>query len=512
MATKKKTPVSWNRTQDTLAWKKAVLAGSALGSALLASGCKRPGSDGSSTQFASGFHIDTLQPAPSNLDRDFTCPTSAKSLEADVGGRRFTYQRAGSPTPAESWNALSSLLAPIASADDLKLTAILVRRINGVPHYLSVSNGTQAHVFQPWSSSKHMAFAALASTLRAHSNGAVGLDSEVSDPNGGRVHVGDLVTEATSYEFSCWDPRYCKGARHIPHLSSNNVSIWAKNLAGRQFANDLITKFLGRTGERFDGGYDKTMTGSGWGSQFTDANGDKLTLSRSSVPTGAANLLSTQTMAEFLRRMVMLREDPQTAIPNAQWNDMATIFYGAPQSKSKYFPHYKAGGMLGGAGDYIQNAVSGSNIKALEDSTLGQWRSFAKVGWGPGSSSGNDFAWHGYGCIPRFDPVTMKALPSGKEFIISAALKGKPGASDASRDALLARAVKAVVLKIMDGTLDRTPSLSTSVVMPTEIPTEIPTGTPTETPTATPMETPTITPMVSPTPDEPSCNPFLSLC
>lgn len=516
-------------------WKAVGALGASVTLGVVTSGCKKPEEGGASAQSESSVHLDNLQSAPSNLQRDFMCPTSARSLEADVAGRRLTYQKATSPTPAMSWNALSPILDSIAPSSELKMTVILVRRMHGVPHYLQLSNGTQDHTFQTWSSSKHMAFAALASTLRARSNGAVGLNSWVSDPNGGRVHVGDLVTEATSYEFSCFDRRYCKGTRHVPHLSSNNVSIWAKNLAGRQYAHNLVTQFLGRNRERFDGGYDRNMTGSGWGSTFTDANGRQTTLSRSAVPAGAANSLSTRTIAEFLKRMVMTREDPTTAIPHVTWEDMTTIFYGAPQGTSKYFPHYKVGGMLGGAGDYIQNAVSGGNLTQLENSTMGQWRSFTKVGWGPGSAGGSDMAWHGYGCIPRFDPNTLKATPAGKEFIISAFLKHKPGVSVEARDALLARATKTVILKIMDGTLDRTPPESAPLEPALPIPTARPAaaltpaaapatlapGVPSPAPTAPvnsvpPTGVPTGSPPTGVTPTQPPsqapCNPFVSFC
>jgi hypothetical protein len=387
----------------TLLARKACL-GLALAAAFTA--CK-PRSDGGATTQSTTPELQLwkIPPAPTNLDRNFTCPTAARSLRAVVGGRELTYQPADAPVVA-AWDALTPILAPIASPAELKITVILVRRQNGVPHYLYLSNGTQDNVFQGWSSTKFIAFAAAASKLRERSGGKVGLDGNLPAPGGGRAPIGDLITEATTYS----------GRPHA-HLTSNNAATWAKNIAGRQFTQELVTRWLGRANERFDGGYQTysashNRRGNGWGLTVRGKGGEEVTAAAPVIPSGAKNALSSRTLAEFLKRMVMHRENPGQAIPNVTWDDLTTIFYGVPQAQSRYFSDMKVGGMQGGASTYLLNALGGDDAKKLEASTWGQWRTITKAGWGRPFKSGEvDLAWHGYGCVPRFDE-TGKALPT----------------------------------------------------------------------------------------------------
>jgi|GEM_PF-2913415 len=446
---------------------KRILAGLVATAAV--AGCKptAPGAD--SQTFQTGFNLDNLVTPPSNLDRDFTCPTAHRTLDATVDGKPMRYLTGSATERAAVWGSLTGVLRKGLEESrfgaqledlDLSVTAILVRRQNGVPSFLYLSNGMQDVPVETQSSSKFIAFAALASKLREKSGGRVGIDGTVSDPNGGQTPIGDLITESTTYEFSCFDPKYCGKARHVGHLTSNNVSVWAKNLAGRAFANSLFDAraapkvWIPRTGERFDGGY--AAQGTGWGNTVTMPDGQSFALSPSGLPSGAANKLSTFSSAEALKRMVMTRENPELALPHTNWADMATLFYGAPQARSKYFPHFLVGGMQGGAGTYIQAAFGADGAKAIEKATLGQWRTFNKVGWGPGGSEyGNDFLWHGYGCVPKFDE-RGKATAAGKEFILSARLGRKSGRHDKEADRQLSNVVRILVNKIMSGQLDNT--------------------------------------------------------
>lgn len=77
----------------------------------------------------------------------------------------------------------------------MRKTAILVRRVGGVPHYRYLSNGSQDVAVEPLSSTKFMAVANAATRIRAASNGKVGLDSSVDG-----IPVGDLVSVITSYQ------------------------------------------------------------------------------------------------------------------------------------------------------------------------------------------------------------------------------------------------------------------------------------------------------------------------
>ena len=64
----------------------------ALGIGVVATpGCKKRVESGAETQSKTGFHLDTLQSAPENLDRSFACPAVANGLRVEVEGRPFDY-------------------------------------------------------------------------------------------------------------------------------------------------------------------------------------------------------------------------------------------------------------------------------------------------------------------------------------------------------------------------------------------------------------------------------------
>ena len=62
--------------------------------------------------------------------------------------------------------------------DDLYVTLVLVRRVNGEPHYRYLSNGTHHLTFEPWSTTKFMAVANAGAHLREQSDGLVGLTGQ----------------------------------------------------------------------------------------------------------------------------------------------------------------------------------------------------------------------------------------------------------------------------------------------------------------------------------------------
>ena len=111
--------------------------------------------------------------------------------------------------------------------------------MNGVPHYRYVSNGTQKQRFQPWSSTKFMAAANAAATLRTKSSGLVGLTGRT-----GSIPLGDLVTTMVGYDES-------------HGVTSNGVGRYFHDIGGRARANDLLhDAWLKRpAAETFGGNY-----------------------------------------------------------------------------------------------------------------------------------------------------------------------------------------------------------------------------------------------------------------
>ena len=398
-----------------------------------------------------GFHLDNLQEIPSNSDREFTCPVKFLNTQATVNGKTLQFEPASKQAPTVHSGALNAITDPFGKPSVLKVTAILVRRIGGVPHYLYLSNGAHNDNISTWSSSKHLAFGALASRLRKDSKGSVGIDGLVNYPRqADSISVGDLMTYATTY-------RVDSGV-----YSSNDVSTWALGVAGRKYSTDLIQTWLERKSD---------FLKSGWGgfplrennstrSSFAFKNsGGALFNARLQGDDNNSRVLSTQTMAEFLRRLIMHRENPEYALPFATWSDVKTILYGAEKSQSKFFKDRAFGGLAGGTGTFLQQAVGAWRSNILEKKTGGNWRTFSKIGWGPSNdingAAGFDFVWHGYGCLPKFRTGELETPTGGHEFIVSASLSGSPlRKDDAVSDVLFAKIMKEIASNIVSGKID----------------------------------------------------------
>ena len=438
-------------------------------SALALEGCRAGTSHFSKQQWIdNGEHLLDIPFSPTQLHRDHSCPVSALSAEATVAQEPVRYLSVLDSRAAARWNALTPLLTSLNLHHLVKITVVQLHRVNGVPQAFYFSNGTQDDRFQPWSASKYIAFAGMGSTLRWSSGGKVGLNSETTDAlDGQTVHVGDLISIATSY-------------RQLRGYNSNSLGSWAQNLTGRANANALIQQWLGRKSENFSGAYGTES--SQLGSTFLNHQGGTVSLTPQSTG-GNVISLSSYTMAEFLKRLVLHRElhdadlargqtDPafktrmQTqflpdtrSVPHLQWEDVQTLLYGAPVQGSKYFASQYlngyAGGMQGGMSSYLHEALGGWRSEQLDQNTRGLWRTFTKIGGGPGSAPGAnlDYVWTGYACVPSFDS-NNQALENGKEFIVALSVAGTPGRLNPDSDDVVLKVVGAVTQEILSGRLD----------------------------------------------------------
>jgi hypothetical protein len=352
---------------------------------------------------------------PSNRDRALSCPviaTTATPVRSD--GTTVRYAPAGAAVIVDD-TALRGIVP-----DELDVTVVLVRRINGIPHYRYLSNGSHGDVFQPWSATKFMAIANAAARLRVASSYRVGLTASVDG-----VQLGDLATVIHNYD----EQRY----------SSNGLARYFHNIGGRTRANDLIHAWLQRpAAESFGGNYGVAAPPLGY--TFVETGGANITVTPDSSQ-GPTNRLSTLTLAEFLKRLVMHREDPSTRMPGLQWSDVATILYGP--AASSWYPG-QPGGMSADTAIYLQSAVP---IAAIEQRSGGMWRVFSKLGFGNG-----EFVHVSYGCLPALDPQGAPIPDVGKELFISVRL-ASGGADDAARDALLAGYYRAILSRVVDGRL-----------------------------------------------------------
>ncbi len=352
---------------------------------------------------------------PSNRDRDLTCPVVASTATPALpDGRTVRYLPATGNIEVDD-EALRGLVP--ASLD---VTVILVRRVQGVPHYRYLSNGSHAHAFQPWSSTKFMAVANGASVLRTRSSYRVGLTASVDG-----IPLGDLATVIHSYD----ERRY----------SSNGLARYFHNIGGRAHANGLVHDWIRRPStETFGGNYGAPAPALGY--TFLEPSGASVAISPDSS-SGPSNHLSTFTLAEFLKRLVMHREDASTRLPGLQWADAATLFYGA--LRSVWSPN-APGGMSADTAIYLQAGVS---IDTIEQRSRGMWRVFSKLGFGDG-----EFVHVSYACLPSLDSQGAPIVDVGKEVFISVRL-ATGGSTIAERDALVARHYRAILSRVLDGRL-----------------------------------------------------------
>lgn len=346
---------------------------------------------------------------PTDLDRDRSCPVSASQARVSLpGGGMGIYRPATAAVGVDD----QALVDWVPSA--LKVTVILIRRIEGVPHYRYLSNGTHDQPFQPWSASKFMAVANAAATLRIRSDYQVGLAASVD----GHA-LGDLITSLHTYSY---DP-----------YSSNSLGRYFQRVAGADQANALIHgAWLGRPeAESFGGGYGAGDPPLSY--RFTEADGRSLQIQPQRA--GLPNRLSTLTLAETLKRLVMHREDPTTRLPGGQWSDLQVLLYGSESASSEW------GGMSRDLSLYLQSTA----MDYLTERSRGQWRTVSKMGLGDG-----ELVSVGYACFPALDD-RGRILPDwGREFVIAAQLE-TGGSSWSERDRLLAQYHSQIIQAIIKG-------------------------------------------------------------
>ncbi|MGZ3454724.1 MAG: hypothetical protein ACXVEF_34260 [Polyangiales bacterium] len=345
---------------------------------------------------------------PRDEDRDFACPNTWTTNEATVGDRVVSYRPA---SEGITWDteSLRSLVP-----EDAKVAAILIRRIKGVPHYRYLSNGSHDVPFQPWSSSKFIAIASAASGLRDKSKGAIGLDATVD-----LVPVGDIVTAVHTYDEK--------------HYTSNALARWFVDVGGRTRINGLVHDWLGRPeGESLGGGYGPGFVGFG----LTFRNGAQATTMPRDPQIAYENKLSAHTLAEALKRLVMHREDASTRLPNARWEDVRTLFYGA--DKSRWYT--EVGGMSADRSVYLQTGAD--DFDRVAEKAKERFRIFSKsgMGWAQYVSTG-------YACFPALDDEGEPIANQGHEIVIAARVAGDGGYVE--NDRAMARIHRAIVQAVL---------------------------------------------------------------
>jgi hypothetical protein len=356
---------------------------------------------------------------PTNDDRTLACPIVA--FDHDDG---FTAARALGDVTIDT-QTFSGF------ASDLDFTVIAIHRDGqGHPRYRYYSNGTHAKPVQPLSSTKFMAIAAAGAKLRSVSGYKVGLPATT---NG--IPIGDLATVVHDYNEQ--------------HYESNSLARYFLNIAGRSNVDALIhDAWLGRPAAEFLGAnYGAPAASLPY--HFVMPDGAALDVSPDDESPATSNNLSTLTMAEFLKRLVMHREDASTRLSGIQEEDLQVLFYGPTQSKwyplpgdNGFAPPRNWGGMSADTGIYLQSAV---DIHAVETSAHGKWRIFSKLGYGQSGLVEN-----GYACLPSLDASGAPVVGEGLELAISthyAQPSDNPSISR-KRDAQIAIYYKQIIAKL----------------------------------------------------------------
>ncbi len=274
---------------------------------------------------------------PTTQDRDRACPSLDLSPDIQLAdGTVVTYKPSSAPVEVDG-DALKGIVP-----DAMDVTVILIRRVNGVPHYRYLSNGTHDIPYQPWSTTKVLAAANAAATLRIQSDYKVGLTAAA-----GATPLGDLVTSVCNYDY---DP-----------YSSNGLGRYFHDIGGRAKANDLIhALWLNRpAAETFGGNYGSPAPPLGY--TFEEPSGDSVTITPDQT-SGPANHLSSFTTAEAIKRLVLHREEPDQRLPGIQWADIRVLLHGA-ESSAKYGPW---GGMTQDTAIYLQTGHDIDYIEAAQ--------------------------------------------------------------------------------------------------------------------------------------------------
>jgi hypothetical protein len=352
---------------------------------------------------------------PTQFERGLACPVVDDDAVVPLaGGGEVTYLPSSDPVVVE--DVLGGIVP-----DELDVTVILVRRVGGVPHYRYLSNATADVSYQPWSTSKFLAAANAGARLRLVSGGDVGLTASVDG-----IPLGDLVTSMHLYD---WDP-----------FSSNALGRYFHDVGTRDRANDLVHGlWLGRPGsETFGGNYGEASPPLSY--TFDEPSGPSASVTPDGT-FGYPNHLASFTTAEALKRLVLHREEPTQAMPGLDWADVEVLLYGAAGS-AKYGDW---GGMSRDKAVYLQ---SGHDLDYLEARSHGRWRIFGKLGNG----SNGELLDVAYGCFPVLDDELEPVPGWGRELVVAAHLP-TGGSSWAERDRILARAFRAILVRVVDGRL-----------------------------------------------------------
>ncbi len=267
---------------------------------------------------------------------------------------------------------------------------------------------THADLYEPWSSSKIMAYSGALSLL---SENFAQPDTLVGD-----LKLADLITSIHSYEVS-----------GEADGNSNAYAYYLANLAGRDYLTALFHEGwmnIGQPQVKFRGAYGPAAyapVDDFWRTpsrhvvgQFPARKQDPGSLSYRCEQCGLTGNkpMTTLASAEFLKRLVTHKREPATQLPGLSDDAVMMLLYGPGHSANSA----NAGGMMAGASLMPHRAVAAalqalqpeleglSPQQVLDQATNGNWRIFHKLGAGPSETRGtSEVVALAHICLPLAD-------------------------------------------------------------------------------------------------------------
>jgi hypothetical protein len=353
-----------------------------------------------------------------------SCPVATQSSETHTTSKQANYnQYDWENRVAHDWSFFNST----AQQGRILLIDIKQQDEQAAYRYLA-NNATHEQVYEPWSSSKIFAFTGAIAQLRYQYGDTIGSQLNLAQGIIGEHHIADMITSINSYDpFSKADG------------NSNALATFFANLATRDYLSDLFYDEwlkLSAPNIYFRGAYGPSAfepSNYTWNSPNLDIS---LPFEMNNIASDDPGYLpyrcedcdltgnkpmTTLAQAEWLKRLAMHNDDPDTAHPYLKFADIETLFYGIGHSQQPE----KFAGMTLGISTMLQQAIakhlSNNNQtmtpqiakSTLDKATKGQWRVFQKIGWGPSETrSTSENVVLAYVCLPHYQ--------GGKAFVVAA--------------------------------------------------------------------------------------------
>ncbi|WP_438862460.1 hypothetical protein [Neptunicella sp.] len=297
----------------------------------------------------------------------------------------------------------------------------------GLGYRYLANDNSQDQLYEPWSSSKIMAFTAAVGKAREQGVGAMS--------KAGETPLADLITSINSYApFGQADG------------NSNGIATYFLNVAGRDRATALLHDDwlkLANPAIRFRGAYEVELFKPSvpvWQSLESANTANMPELFNNSDDPGYQSYrcdecgltgnkpMTTLAQAEWLKRLASYERDAATRQPGLTAKDVEVLFYGTGHTDK----NHQVGGMMQGISSMLQHAladaIAGKAVAdpktVLDNATNGQWRVWQKIGWGPSETRGmGENVVLAHVCLPGFQ--------GGREFTV-AAQAAYPGEDDSA--------------------------------------------------------------------------------